>query len=373
MSLPLLTWTENDLQQQAHWRSESGAAPPRRVQVADDSITADAAYRLACEGTALLWRGDYFNAKQLLAAMGRRMEKKGPRPAVTPTEAFHRHRMEAGQRARTLGMLLIPFNADHSIPLRRAPDVRQACLEAQGEAEAPYVASLRELMGLIGAHEWRKNGVSVPALDAKIHPHYAVFAPVRGEYVELVAKAPLPAKAKLAFDIGTGTGVLAALLVRRGLTKIVATDQSPRALLCARDNLQRLGLSARVELLQTHLFPPGRAPLVLCNPPWLPAKASSALEQAVYDPESQMLRGFLAGLREHLEPGGEGWLILSDLAEHLGLRTREELLAWIAAGGLAVRERVDIRPKHPKAQDATDPLHAARAAECTSLWRLVAE
>jgi hypothetical protein len=30
-----------------------------------------------------------------------------------------------------------------------------------------------------------------------------------------------------------------------------------------------------------------------------------------------MLRGFLAGLAGHLEPGGEGWLILSDLAEHL--------------------------------------------------------
>ncbi|HNH49545.1 MAG TPA: class I SAM-dependent methyltransferase, partial [Myxococcota bacterium] len=170
----------------------------------------------------------------------------------------------------------------------------------------------------------------------------------------------------------TGTGVLAALLARRGVTKVVATDQSPRALLCARENLERLRLTAQVELLQTHLFPPGRAPLIVCNPPWLPAKATSALEHAVYDPESQMLRGFLAGLREHLEPGGEGWLILSDLAEHLGLRKAEELAAWIAAGGLRVRERLDIRPQHPKSQDPSDPLHAARAAERTSLWRLIA-
>lgn len=29
-----------------------------------------------------------------------------------------------------------------------------------------------------------------------------------------------------------------------------------------------------------------------------------------------------------------------------------------------------MRPKHPRAFDATDPLHAARAAEVTSLWRL---
>jgi prophage antirepressor-like protein len=90
----------------------------------------------------------------------------------------------------------------------------------------------------------------------------------------------------------------------------------------------------------------------------------------VYDPDSRMLRGFLAGLGAHLEAGGEGWLILSDLAELLGLRTREDLLALIVAGGLKVLERLDIRPQHPKAGAADDPLHAARAAETTSLWRL---
>jgi hypothetical protein len=36
----------------------------------------------------------------------------------------------------------------------------------------------------------------------------------------------------------------------------------------------------------------------------------------VYDEGSRMLLGFLNGLAAHLAPGGEGWLILSDLAEH---------------------------------------------------------
>ena len=78
----------------------------------------------------------------------------------------------------------------------------------------------------------------------------------------------------------------------------------------------------------------------------------------------------LSGLAAHLEADGEGWLILSDLAEHLGLRSRDQLLAWIAGGGLQVIGRIDIAPKHPRTRDATDPLHAARAAEITSLWRL---
>ena len=371
-----LEWQEGSRAHVSKWRSQAGVLPPRRIVPADDTLTADTAYRLACEGTGLLWRGDFQNARQLLQAMARRLDRKpraGGKPMPEYPEAFHRKRMAEAQRARILGMLLIPFEAGHVIPLRRAPDVRQACEEAYGPAVEPYVASLRELLGLVGAHEWRKKGVSIPALGGRIHPHYGVFSPVRGEYVALVADTPLPgvlAGNSLAFDIGTGTGVLAAVLARRGLARVVATDQDERALACARENVERLDLAGQIELIRADLFPPNRAPLIMCNPPWVPGKPSSALEYAVYDPDSRMLRGFLAGLAGHLEAGGEGWLILSDLAEHLKLRSRETLLEWIDKAGLKVLGRHDVRPTHAKAADPDDPLHAARAAEITSLWRL---
>ena len=201
-----------------------------------------------------------------------------------------------------------------------------------------------------------------------ILPGYGVFSPVRSEYVGLVADAPLPSKT-LAFDIGTG--VLAAVLAKRGVARIVATDQDPRALSCAHDNIARLGISEQIEIVQADLFPAGRAPLIVCNPPWVPAQPSSPLEHAIFDPDSCMLRGFIAGLAAHLEMDGEGWLILSDLAEHLVLRTRAELLAAFDAAGLKVISKMDVRPNHPRASDGGDPLHAARAAEPTSLWRLV--
>lgn len=373
---PLIHWVENDQARVARWQSSSGSPPPKRVMIADDRMTADAAYRLASEGTALLWRGDFQNARQLLQALARRADRKPKRPRAPPAsqvDAFNQHRQAQSQRARILGMLLLPFDADFTMPLRRAPDVRQACVEAYGANDAPLVTSLRELLGLIGAHEWRKNGVEIAALGARIHPHYGVFAPVRGEYVSLVADAPFPLQSvKIAFDIGTGTGVLAAVLAKRGVPQIVATDQDPRALLCAKENLVRLGLSDQVDVMLANLFPEGRADLVVCNPPWVPARPSSPIEFAVYDPDSSMLRGFLGGLAAHLAPGGEGWLILSDLAEHLGLRSRAELLMLIETAGLKVIGRSDVRPHHPKVADATDPLHAARAAEVTSLWRLTA-
>jgi SAM-dependent methyltransferase len=373
---PVVHWTEAGEARSARWRSESEVPPPKRIVIADDRMTADHAYGLACQGTALLWRGDFQNARQMLTALANRADRpprKAKNPPASPADAFHRHRQTQSQRARTLGMLVVPLDEDYGIPLRRAPDIREACAEAWGPGEGICIASLRELLGLIGAHEWRRKGIEIPAIGGRIHPHYGVFAPIRREYVDLVAKAPLPKLASstsVAFDIGTGTGVLAAVLARRGIKRVVATDQDPRALACARENVERLGLAQHVEVVQADLFPEGRAALVVCNPPWVPARPSSPIERGIFDPESRMLRGFLAKLPAHLETGGEGWLILSDLAEHLGLRTRDELLAALDAAGLTVVDRIDARPTHPKAADETDPLHPARADEVISLWRL---
>jgi hypothetical protein len=102
----------------------------------------------------------------------------------------------------------------------------------------------------------------------------------------------------------------------------------------------------------------------------LPAKAGTSLEAAVYDEGGAMLGGFLSGLADHLLPGGEGWLILSDLAEHLGLRSRGELLAQFAAAGLKVLGRLDAPPSSRAARDKDDPLYFARSKEVVSLWRL---
>jgi len=371
---PRVSWSEAGAVRSARWRSESGVSPPKRVVVADDRMKADAAYHMACEGTAILWRGDFQNARQLLLALARRTDKKPAKAtpwATARPEAFHLHRQAQSQRARTLGMLLIQVESDHSIRLRRAPDLQQACMETYGAAEERYVVSMRELLGLIGAHEWRKKGIEIPAAGGRIHPYYGVFAPIRSEYVKLVAEAPLPSTA-LAFDIGTGTGVLAAVLARRGVERVMATESDPRALACANDNIARLGLDKKVKVIEADLFPEGRAPLIVCNPPWIPARPSAPIERAVYDEGGRMLRGFLTGLGAHLEPGGEGWLVLSDIAEHLGLRERDELLALFEQVGLKIVERMDARPTHPKTADESDPLHSARAAEVTSLWRLTA-
>lgn len=385
----MIHWKEGEQSYSARWHSENGISPHQKVIIADDTLTADMAYRLACEGTAMLYKGDFQNARQLLQALARRVDKPSKKSTradrlakektKTPLDLFNLHRLAQSQRARILGMLLIPINADHSISLRRAPDVAQACIEAYGGQNEAYVISLRELLGVISAHEWRKKGVVVLVRDdeeIRIHPHYGVFSPIRGEYIDLVLKAPLPAalqKHSIALDIGVGTGVLSVALALRDIQHIIGTDQDERAIACAQENIERLKLNAQIEIRKNNLFPAEKAALIVCNPPWLPARPSSSLEHAVYDPESHMLKGFLRKLKDHLLPGGEGWLILSDLAEHLGLRTREQLLEWIDQAGLKLVGRLDTKPQHHKVFDTSDALHAARSKETTSLWRLTVQ
>jgi tRNA1(Val) A37 N6-methylase TrmN6 len=358
----------------AHWYSGSGAAAPKRLEAVDDSLNADTAYRLACAGTAMHWQGDFAQARQMLQALTRRVSQAKPQalPTAMP-QAFHAYRMAQAQRARILSMLVLTIEGDYRIALRRAPEVREALTHAWGPASGEArLVSLRELLGILSAHEWQRKGVYLDVglqEGLTIHPHYGVFSPVRNEYLQLVAKAPLPSL-DLAFDIGTGTGVVAALLLMRGVKQVTATDNSERALRCAQDNLQRLKLADRATLQLCDVFPQGSAPLIVCNPPWLPGKATSLLEHAIYDPDSRMLRTFIAGVAAHLTPNGEAWLIVSDLAEHLNLRTRAQLLQWIADAGLQVLGREDIRPTHAKVHDASDALHAARQQELTSLWRL---
>lgn len=413
-----LTWAQHGATHTALWHSERGQSAPARIELADDRMSADAAYRLAAQGVGLLWQGDFQNARHLLQALDRRITKRAtglarrktavadaaPAAQAMLREAFWAQRQAQAHRAQILGSVLMPMQADYTIALRRAPDVRQACAEAWGNVQDQglgHVCRLRELLGVIGAHEWRKKGLEVPALGLdrdgqtqRIHAHHGVFSPVRGEYLDLVAQAPLPTglgggadahmgkiapSQLLAWDIGTGTGVLAAILAKRGVGRVIATDNSPRAVRCAQENLQRLRAAARhpsceVEVVLADLFPApalcDKADLVVCNPPWLPSPAGSALDAAVYDEDERMLRGFLTGVAQRLTAGGQAWLVLSDLAERLGLRAPKALGDAIQAAGLRVIARHDASPLHRKSRDTGDALFAARSQERTTLWRL---
>ncbi|MCP2041092.1 methylase of polypeptide subunit release factors [Neisseria sp. HSC-16F19] len=362
----LLHWQEHGQTFSAPWLSESRHAPPKAV-LPVTHISAAAALQHLHQHTALLWRGDYHQGKQLLAAVKKRVRQK--RKAAAD---FHTLRMQQAQQSRLFHLILVEILPGSVVNNRRAPDVRAALADVYGaDNEAPFLLPLQALLGFIGAHEWHKKGVPVAALGgAHIHVPFGVFSPLRGEYLDLVAHAPLAPHWRNAWDIGTGSGVLAAILAQRGLN-VTGTDTNPRALSAAAANLQSLHLNAQLQAAD--LFPAeGMADLMVCNPPWLPAQPTSDIETALYDPKHGMLRRFLAAAPARLNADGEIWLVMSDLAEHLGLRHADELPQWICDAGLRVVAKTDTVPQHGKAQRPDDPLYAARSRETTSLWRLAA-
>lgn len=107
-----------------------------------------------------------------------------------------------------------------------------------------------------------------------------MFAPTRRDYLDLLTRVPLPA-ADLAFDVGTGTGVLAAVLAgagSRGWWRPTARPVRSRA-----PGTTSTGWwpGAQVEVEQRDLFPSGGADIVVANPPSLPG---ADLDRGVLDP-----------------------------------------------------------------------------------------
>jgi len=240
-----------------------------------------------------------------------------------------------------------------------------------------------------------------PVAPFRIHPHYGVFRPNnRHKYLNLILQQEIPTNNNnnnhhnnnpiTLMDVGTGSGVITALMLRsQRVDRAIATDSNPSAIRCAKDNLERLRLMDRTRLIQLeegHIFPNHvenrhyrprdcRADLIVCNPPWIPGQAASLMDQAVYDPNSTVLRSFLTQVQHHFTTeDSEAWLILSDLAERLGLRQWEEVEQMIHDGNLHIvghsQTRVTLPAGKQEEEEEVDPIQQARGSEITHLYRL---
>lgn len=352
------------------WKSESDEPAPAKLHEVDDRLRADEALRRVKRGDHLLYTGDFHNAKQLLQAMGRRLEK--PSRAKSALAAFREERAARTLEHETLSRIIVALDPTYRLSLKRAPDVALACRQVWGDSDGAIThVPLKTLLGMMGAAQWREKGIKVPGVDGVLRPHYGVFTPTRTEYLDLLGK--LPAKrirGSKVFDIGTGTGVLSFALLQRGAASAVGTDIDERAVDCANANAKDLKLSEQFRAELRDLFPEGRADLVVCNPPWIPEPPKNRADRAVYDGGGHMLRRFLEGLPEHLTEGGEGLLMISDLPVLLGLREPGVLDELIAKAGLTVAWKHETSAYHSKAQTKHDQLHSSRAKELTTLYGL---
>ena len=95
-----------------------------------------------------MWTGDFYQAKQLLAALKKRTAPKH-KPCADPREAFHKYRLAQSQHSRLANTLLLPVNADYRIDLPRAPDVQAALQAVYGTApDTPFFIAAQPIIGL---------------------------------------------------------------------------------------------------------------------------------------------------------------------------------------------------------------------------------
>lgn len=353
------------------WRTESDDPAPDAVTVVDDRLSADAALARAKRGEWLLHTGDFHNAKQLVSAMGRRLERK--MQERTAGEAFKAERKARDLAHRTVGRVLVELDSKYRVKLARAPDVRVACEQVWGPApKERTLVPLKTLLGMMGAAQWRKTGIQIPGLHDVLRPHYGVYTPTRTDYLDLLSVLR-EVKGKTVFELGTGTGVLSFVLLQKGAKSVVATDIEARAVVCAKENAEALGYATRFQVFEQTGFPKGKADLVVCNPPWIPEAPKNRVDRAVFDEGSAFLLEFLEGLSAHLTAEGRGVLLVSNLAELLGLREPGWLEAQFERCGLTVELETKAKPRHDKAKDKGDRLHEARSKEITSLYVLKAK
>src|SRR5438876_9839920 len=137
-------------------------------------------------------------------------------------------------------------------------------------------------------------------------------------------------------DVGTGSGVIAlSLAANFPEATVTATDISEDALVLARENADRLGLTNRVEFLTgdlllyvTHVYD-----LIVANLPYVATADRAVLSREVrHDPEvalfggergDEMVRKLIDTARSHLAPGGL-------LALEVGLGQADDLPALMA-------------------------------------------
>jgi HemK-related putative methylase len=129
---------------------------------------------------------------------------------------------------------------------------------------------------------------------------------------------PAPANTR-ALDMGTGSGVGAVFLARRGW-QVTAVDVNPEAVRCARINALLNRLEDRIDVRQGDLFGPvegERFDLILFNPPFFRGEPNGLFDLAWR--ATDVLERFAAGLPTALTDRGRALLLLSTDGDAAGM------------------------------------------------------
>lgn len=153
--------------------------------------------------------------------------------------------------------------------------------------------SRKPISYILGEHEFM-------GLKFKVNSHTLIPRPETELLVEEAVKVSEQSSAKILLEIGTGSGNIAGTLAKyTNASKVYSCDLSLEALRVAQENIDALGVSARVILKQGDVFEAfknenlsGRVDIIISNPPYVALdEKDQLLPELSFEPQSALFGG----------------------------------------------------------------------------------
>jgi len=155
-------------------------------------------------------------------------------------------------------------------------------------------------------HLKSKEPVSLDCLGRRIDVPQEVFSPPPWEH-NLLAKAVLKEvkETDRVLDMGTGSGIIAIVAASKS-SGVVAVDVNPFAVKCAKENVDRNGLSSRITVRESDLFEnvEGRFDLIVFDPPFRWFEPRDVWERCCADKDYATMRLFFEEAENYLNDEG---------------------------------------------------------------------
>lgn len=179
-----------------------------------------------------------------------------------------------------------------------------------------YARFIAWILDLLHRRIRRPHVVSINGVQIQVCPH--VFNPIAGRTTRFFLRnMRIPPNGKV-LELGTGTGAIAAVAVKRHAKNVIATDISHRAVTCAKTTMVLNNVEERVKVLQGDLFNPvynQKFDVILFNPPFLALSATSHIARAwCAGPQCQLITRFLAEAPKYLTQDGNIQVLFTSAA-----------------------------------------------------------
>lgn len=330
--------------------------------------------RALVDGERLLVTDLYSTGLNTLAALRKRLAVAGD------DDSFTQARDSRSAFRAASNNLLAPIAA-HRLDLGKAPDI--GWFPELYPDVLDFLLPFPQVQGLNSSWQWFQRGIDIPVLSQRLHPFYGTYFPTRFAHLQLLQDwlQTWAGPRNLAWDVGTGCGVMALMLAQAGFDRILATDSNANAVESLRRELVRQDGPGRIEVAEADLLdlPVDEqvdAPvdescdieLILFNPPWLRGDPVGPIDRAIYY-EAGLFERFFEQAAARIAPQGRVVLLFSNLQEAADAAVLHPVEAELRDGG-----RFVLAHKASRQAQASAPGPKRRkrnpATETVELWEL---